>query len=95
MTINAPNPGNYQQNLSLIAVGLRNAFQAIIIQNDYLTAQGGATFLTTVIGLSTADAAVVVSTLGNLAALAAIYAGGTPGAALNYQANSEPLWGGN
>ena len=44
--------------------------------------------------MDTEDAAAVVSTMGNLAGLAAVYSGGQPGAALNYYANSQTLWGG-
>ena len=94
MAVNPPNPGNFQQQISQAVVNLRNDFQTIANLNSYITAQGGATFLTSIIGLSSADASTVVATLGNLAALAATYEGGTPGAALDYRSNSEPLWGG-
>jgi hypothetical protein len=94
MTINSPNPGLYLQGVSNSVTNLRDNFQTILFQNAYLTSEGGATFLENTIGLSAADAATFVASLGNLAALAAIYQGGAPGAALNYQANSEPLWGG-
>jgi hypothetical protein len=98
MAVNSPNPGTFLVQMSAAVVALRNDFSTLVWMNAYITAMGGATFLEAAspngIGLNSADAGVVVSTLGNLAALAAIYNGGTPGAALNYSANSEPLWGG-
>lgn len=94
MTVAAPNSGSFQQQICIAVVALRNAFQTITNLNAYIVAQGGSSFLTGTIGLSSDDAAVVVSTLGNLSALGDIYTGGTPGAALNYLSNSEPLWGG-
>lgn len=94
MTVNAPNPGVYQDALTQAVVDLRNAFQALADKNSEIGAQGGATWLQTVIGMTAADAATVVSTLANLAALNAIYRGGTAGAALDYRSNSELLWGG-
>jgi hypothetical protein len=99
VTVNVPNSGTFQQSISNVAVSLRDTFANIVNLDNYITSVGGETFLTTAvpngIGLSTEDAATVISTLGNLAALAAIYSGGAPGAALNYEANSEPLWGGS
>lgn len=99
MAVNAPNPGIFLAQITQAVVNLRNDFQTIANLNAYIGAMGGATFLTTAqpngIGMTTGDAAVVTSTLGNLAALAAAYNGGTPGAALNYATNSQPLWGGN
>lgn len=98
MAVNAPNPGLFLGQISTAVVNLRNNFATITNLNAYITAMGGATFLTAAapngIGLSVGDANTVVSTLGNLAALAAVYNGGQPGAALNYAANSEPLWSG-
>jgi hypothetical protein len=98
MAVNVPNPGNYLAQISTNVVGLRNNFAAIVNQLAYIDSMGGATFLEAAypagMGLAAGDAAVVLSTLGNLAALAAVYNGGAPGAALNYSANSQPLWGG-
>ncbi len=94
MAINPPNPGLFLASLTSIAVNIRNDFQTVINLNAYITSEGGAAFLENTIGMSATDAATAIATLGNLAALAAIYQGGAPGAALNYQANSEPLWGG-
>lgn len=95
MAVNVPSPSIFLQQITNAVVGLRNDFQLILNLNAYLTAQGGATFLEAApYSLSSSDAATVVSTLANLAALAAIYNGGTPNQTLNYSANSELLWGG-
>lgn len=95
MAVNVPSPAIFLQQISNAVVNLRDNFQTIQNLNAYLSAQGGAAFLEAApFSLSTTDANTVVSTLGNLAALAAIYNGGAPGNALNYNANSELLWGG-
>lgn len=93
--INPPNPGSFQNQMSQAVVNLRNDFQVIANLNDYITAAGGATFLQSVIGLTSSDAAVAVSTLANLAALNGVYNGGAPVAQLNFKENSNLLWGGN
>ena len=95
MTINSPNPGGFQGQMSQCLVSVRNDFQAVLNINGYITAQGGATFLENVIQLSVTDAGVAVAAFGNHAALAAIYQGGAPGGAFNYMDNGQPLWGGN
>lgn len=98
MAVNAPNPGSFLGQISQAVVGLRNDFQTIANLESYINSMGGTTFLEAAfpagIGMSPVDAAVVISTLGNLAALEAVYTGGQPGAALDYRSNSEPLWGG-
>jgi hypothetical protein len=94
MTVNAPNPGSFQAQLTAAVVGLRNNFQEIQNLEDYITSQGGATFLQNIIGLSPADAAVVTSTFANLAALNVAYNGGSGLPVLNYKENSNLLWGG-
>ncbi len=81
------------QQAGQFTVALRDAFQSVIFFNNWLTSSGGQTFLVA-LGYTSNDAAVLVSTFANLAALGAIYVGGTPGAALNYQQNSNLLWGG-
>jgi hypothetical protein len=90
MAINAPNPGTWLADMSLEVTTLRNVLQSLVNRNNYVAAMGGLTFLEAAIpngiGLSAADAAVVQSQLGNLAALA--------GTAAPTIANSEPLWGG-
>jgi hypothetical protein len=77
------------------ALELRDAFQKIKNFSQWLTAQpGGAQAFLVALGFQGPDAQVIVSTYANLAALDAIYEGGAPGAALNYQQNSNLLWGG-
>jgi hypothetical protein len=74
------------------ATQLRSLFQGIQNFQAWLTTQTTAEL--EALGYSGPDAAVLVSTMGNLSSLAAIYSGGTPGAAFNYEANSNALWGG-
>jgi hypothetical protein len=98
MAVNAPNPGLFLNQITQAVVSLRNDFNTLVWLNSYITSMGGATFLEAAspngIAMDSADAEIVVSTLGNLAALAAVYNGGQAGSTLNYQSNSEPLWGG-
>jgi len=98
MAVNVPNPGLFLSQISGAVVSLRNDFTTLQRLNNYITAMGGAEFLEAAtpngMGMAPADAAVVVSTLGNLTALASAYAGGAQAQQLDYQANSEPLWGG-
>jgi hypothetical protein len=83
------------QQVGALTVALRNDFAAIVNMNASLTAQpGGAHAFLVTLGFLSADADVIIATLGNLAALAAIYQGGTPGGTLNYMTNSNALWGG-
>jgi hypothetical protein len=84
-------PGQINQKIGSLVTELRDIFAKIEDTNAELgviTQQG-----LVAIGISSADAAVLISTMGNLAALSAIYHGGPPGAALNYRANSQSLWG--
>jgi hypothetical protein len=94
VSVNTPNSGTFQQQISDATVALRNDFQTLKNLNDYIIAEGGSTWLANTVGIAAPDAAVIVSTLGNLAALEAIYRGGTPGAAFDYRTNSNLLWGG-
>lgn len=95
VTINAPNPGLFQQQITQAVVNVRNNFQTILNLNNYVTAQGGVTFLEGPIGMSPGDASVATSTLANLAVLANVYQGsGSIPTAFNYMANGELLWGG-
>jgi len=76
------------------ATQLRTLFHQIQDFEAWLSAAGGATELTA-LGFSTGDAAVIVSTIGNLNTLASVYQGtATQPVAFNYQANSNALWGG-
>lgn len=89
-----PNLGLLNNQIGQLAINLRNDFQSVLNFNNWLTAAGGATFLEG-LGMSSEDAATVVSTYGNLAVLAGIWLGmGTQQAEFNYYANTEGLWGG-
>lgn len=98
MSVNVPNPGTYVLQLAQNFVNVRNDFQAILNANNYIASMGGTAFLTAAfpegMGMTTADANALIAALGNHAALALVYAGGTPGAAFNYMTNGEPFWGG-
>jgi hypothetical protein len=91
-------PTSQQQinaQVTAMCVDLRNDFQDIVNFYTWLNAVGGATFLENMPQpFDSADAAVIVSTVGNLAALAAIYAGGAASQTFNYEANTEILWSG-
>lgn len=77
------------------ALDLRNTFQQIQNFESWLSASGGATFLQG-IGFTSADAATIVSTVGNLDQLRQIYQGlANLATAFNYEANSNTTWGGN
>lgn len=89
-----PGLAQINQQVGTLAIGLRENFQSILNFNNWLTSSGGATYLEA-LGMTTQDAAVVVSTYGNLAVLAGIWLGmGTQQAEFNYYANTEALWGG-
>lgn len=98
MAINAPNVTDFLNSLTRTIVNIRDDFDRLVNLNNYITAAGGANFLTAAapngMGMSAADAATVVSTLGNLAALAGHYNGGAQAPALNYRGNSQALWSG-
>lgn len=94
MAVNTPNPGTFGGTISQVVVNLRNDFQSIVNLNNYVTAMGGVTFLQNSEGMSVNDAAMVVAVLGNLATLATVYHGATPGATFDYSTNSQQLWGG-
>lgn len=82
------------QQIGGLTLALRNDFQSVLNFNNWLSANGGASLLVE-LGMSTQDAATVVSTYGNLAVLAGIWLGmGTQQAEFNYYANTEALWGG-
>lgn len=89
-----PNLTSVNQQVGALTIGLRDNFQGILNFNNWLTSSGGATYLEA-LGMTTQDAATVVSTYGNLAVLAGIWLGmGTQQAEFNYYANTEALWGG-
>lgn len=94
MAVNVPNPGLFTQQVGTALTALRDDFAKLVNLNDYVTAMGGAAFLTGQMGLTAPDAAALVAALGNHATLATHYTGGAQAPALNYRANGEPFWGG-
>jgi hypothetical protein len=98
MAVNVPTAADFGNNVERALVNLRNDFQTAVNLNDYVNSMGGANFLSAAapagLGLSTADAAAMVATLGNHAALATQYVGGAQAPVLNYKANGSPFWGG-
>jgi hypothetical protein len=95
MAVNVPNPGTFFQGTADELTALRDVFQKLVNRNDYISSMGGATFLTTQMGLTSGDAAALIATLGNHKNLATHYTGGAQAPALDYRANGEPFWGGN
>lgn len=91
-----PTIQSINQQAGQFAVNLRDDLARITNFNAWLAAIGGVPGLVS-IGFTQADAQVVVSTYGNLAALAALYQGqaqNTVALPFNFQANSNLLWGG-
>lgn len=78
------------------ATQLRTTFQQVLNFQAWLNTVGSAG-LTGTYGFSTADAATLISAIGNLASLAGIYQGGaagSPALPFNFESNSNALWGG-
>jgi hypothetical protein len=84
------------QQAGQYALDYRKANRNILDYNNYITSQGGAAFLTGAdIQMTPAVANIIVSTYGNLAALATAYMGnGIISIQFNYEENSVPLLGG-
>ena len=93
MAVNTPNPGIFLQQIGTDLVTLRDAFAALKNRNDYIASMGGATFLTSLMGLTAPDANALVAALGNHASLGVQYNGGAVAPFLDYRANGEPFWG--
>ncbi len=87
-----PSVTQINQTVGQMAVSLRTLMQQVVDFNDWLAAYGGSTALVT-LGFTEADAAIIQSTVGNLATLSAIY-NGSAAAAFNYEANTQALFGG-
>jgi hypothetical protein len=91
MTVNAPNPGAYQQGLGAHIVAFRDALQRLINDAAYINSIGGSSGLISIGAgaISQADADLIVNTIGVV----------TPQNAVVQQiqafvASTEPLWGG-
>lgn len=86
MAVNVPNSGVFLADVGSVITSLRDAYQACLNKNNYLTAMGGIAFLQAPpFNLSPSDAQGVVAALGNIAA-------SNVATALT---NSETMWGGN
>jgi len=88
-----PSVGGINSQVAAMAISLRDDFQRIANFQAWLNTVGSAGLVA--LGFTAPDAAVIVSSMGNLATLSAIYQGTATGPAFNYMANTEPLWGGN
>jgi hypothetical protein len=95
-----PSQASVNQQVSAMVLAVRNDFQNIINFNAGLAANATEMNLTQAaylesLGFTPADAASIVSTIGNHADLAAKYQGGSGGIALpfNYMANGQACWG--
>lgn len=91
---NQASQGGLNAALGAVMLSVRNDFATIKNLNDYITAQGGNTFLTG-LGFLATDASAFTAALGNHDQLRQIYQGliNLP-AAFNYQANGDVTWGG-
>jgi hypothetical protein len=87
-----PSTAQVNSQMAAMALALRNDFQSITNFSNWLNTVQVAGL--EAMGFSAQDAAIIISSAGNMASLAAIYQGGAPGAAFNYMANTYPLWGG-
>jgi hypothetical protein len=89
-----PTQAQINANAGGLALNLRSAMQAIVNFQAWLAAtQTSATLQA--LGFSPADAATLISSVGNMATLASIYTGAaTQPAVFDYEANSNALWGG-
>lgn len=77
-----------------LATGLRDIMQQVVNFQAWLSTQTAAT-LEANYGFSAGDAATLISAMGNLSTLAAVYSGtATVPSEFNYEANSNALWGG-
>jgi len=89
MAINVPNPGIYQGVLGQHCVDLRNALQELLDDSAYITAMGGASFLTASMGLSSADATVIMNTVGAVTPQNSVVQ-----SLQAWIASTAPIWGG-
>jgi len=83
--------------LTSLVLQARNLADQITNFNGYVTAQGGATFLTSAaIGMAAGDANTFMAILGNHGDWSGIYQGQAAQNALpfNYKTNGQPAWGG-
>jgi hypothetical protein len=90
---NQPTQGQVNATAGSLAISLRTVFQQVQNFQAWLATQNAAGLET--LGFTAADAATVISSVGNMNTLAGIYQGTTTQPAVfNYEANSNALWGG-
>jgi hypothetical protein len=93
---NQPTITSVNQTAGDIALGWRAIALRTINFQAWLNSVGAAGLEAAPIGISTPDAATIISTIGNLYTLAQAYIGaGTITPAFNFEANSVDLWGGS
>ena len=94
MVIQIQDPASLNQALMTMAVTLRDTFQDIENFYSWLSNYQIAD-IQTLFNVSTADAAVIQSTVGNLATLNRVYKGlAIQNPAFNFHDNSSAVWGG-
>ena len=82
------------QALTDLALGMRNLMTLVKQKYEWVTAMGGVTWLETA-GYSAQDAATVMSLLGYMNGIAAVYFGtGTQASTSNFDAALAVLWAG-
>lgn len=98
MTANVPNPASFLSVIGVYLTGVRDSFINLDKQREYISANGGLTFLTTAypdgLGMSTTDAQALIATLDQHHDLNVGYGGGPAAPVLNYRDNGAKFWGG-
>lgn len=98
MAANVPNPGNYLASIGILFTNIRDGMAQCQYQSQYIASMGGQAFLEAAypngLGMSATDAAALIASLGNMSTLATAYQGGPQAPQLNYEANTQPFWGG-
>jgi hypothetical protein len=98
MAANVPNPNIFLAEMGILFTTIRNRMRECQDQSAYIASMGGASFLEATppngMGMSTVDANALIASLGNMSAVATGYQGGTPAPQMNYEANTQPFWGG-
>jgi hypothetical protein len=91
-----PTITSVNQTAGDIAIAWRDVAQQTVQFQLWLNSVGAPGLEAPPIGISAADAAVIISTIGNLYTLAQAYAGlATISPAFNFESNSVALWGGS
>lgn len=94
MTIQMQDPASLNSQLMTMTTELRDTFQRIQNTSQWLSNFQIAD-IQTLYNVSAADAAVIQSTVGNLATLNRVYTGqAAQTAAFDFRTNSSAVWGG-